>query len=154
MNGAIRLTPYCEIYLEKSWTWLRDPEIKALTMTPDFDRNDQRQFFNGLADRLDYKIWGVELAGEGPIGAAGLKNIAGGSAEYWGYLGEKSAWGQGLGKQMLAAIEVEAAAMGIYQLYLNVTHDNLRAICLYERAGYVTDDPSVEILKMTKTLPA
>ena len=154
MNGVIRLRPYCENYLEKSWGWLRDPEVKTLTMTPDFDRDDQRRFFDGLAHRSDYKIWGVELAGAGPIGAAGLKNIAGGSAEYWGYIGEKSAWGQGLGKQMLAAIEAKAAAIGIDHLYLNVTRENLRAIALYERAGYVTDNPSAEILNLAKTLVA
>ena len=81
------------------------------------------------------------MAGQGPIGAAGLKNIGGGSAEYWGYIGEKSLWGQGLGKQILAAIEAKAGAFGIDRLYLNVTHENLRAIALYKRAGFVEIGP-------------
>ena len=123
-------------------------------MTPDFDRDDQRRFFDSLAHRSDYKIWGVELVGEGPIGAAGLKDIADDSAEYWGYIGEKSAWGQGLGKQMLAAIETEAAAMGVRRLYLQVDRNNLRAVRLYVGADYVSAAPEANILNMAKVLKA
>ena len=109
VTATLRLVRYSETYLKKSWDWLQDPETKALTMTPDFARDDQRRFFDKLADRRDYRIWGVELTGEGPIGAAGLKHIDGKSAEYWGYIGEKAHWGRGLGKQMLSAIEKQAS---------------------------------------------
>ena len=154
MTATLRLVRYSETYLEKSWDWLQDPETKALTMTPDFGRDDQRRFFDSLADRRDYRIWGVELTGEGPIGAAGLKHIDGKSAEYWGYIGEKAYWGQGLGQQILTAIEMKAAAMNIEQLYLAVDRENVRAVSLYNRSGYVADDPEASPLRMTKALQA
>lgn len=150
----IRLAPFTIDFLDRSWEWLRDPEIKALTMTPDFDRADQRRFFESLPDRSDYRVWGVTLADGRPIGAAGMKNIDGACAEYWGYIGEKACWGQGLGQHMLAAIEKKALAMEIKQLYLTVTRLNARAVSLYRRAGYVADAPNADPLRMTKALPA
>lgn len=150
----LALVPFDHHYLDLSWGWLADPEIKALTMTPDFDRADQQRFFDGLADRSDYTIWGVELDGARPIGADGLKRIDGNRAEYWGYIGDKDAWGQGLGKLMLAAIEAKAVAMGISRLYLRVASDNVRAVSLYARAGYTADDPHAGMLTMTKALGA
>lgn len=152
VTATLRLVAYSELYLKESWKWLRDPEIKALTMTPDFDREGQRRFFDSLAERIDYRIWGVELPGFGPIGAAGLKHIDRNRAEYWGYIGEKTQWGLGLGKQMLSAIEERARALGIEQLYLNVAPDNFRAVSLYRRAGYVAGGGSAETLMMTKSI--
>lgn len=154
MNDAVRLVPYTEQFLDRSWTWLRDPEIKALTMTPDFERDDQLRFFDSLPQRHDYRIWGVELLGKGLIGAAGLKNIEGASAEYWGYIGEKEYWGRGLGRQMLAAIEDQARALEIDRLRLIVAKENRRAVTLYRHSGYAVDDsaPDAETLTMTKAL--
>ena len=40
----------------------------------------------------------------------GLKNVRGQLAEYWGYIGERSLWGQGLGKHLMLAIEAQALA--------------------------------------------
>jgi RimJ/RimL family protein N-acetyltransferase len=154
MSGKLALVPYDAVYLEKSWRWLRDPEIKTLTLTPDFDRADQRRFFDGLARRSDYLVWGVELSGQKPIGAAGLKHIRERRAEYWGYIGDKEHWGQGLGGQMLEAIEKKALELGIDQLYLTVGQVNTRAISLYLRHGFVADDPSADPQIMTKALQA
>ena len=152
VTATLRLVRYSETYLKKSWDWLQDPETKALTMTPDFARDDQRRFFDKLADRRDYRIWGVELTGEGPIGAAGLKHIDGKSAEYWGYIGEKAHWGRGLGKQMLSAIEKQARALAIDHLYLAVARDNFRAVSLYRSAGYIASEGPDEKLTMSKDI--
>lgn len=152
MTASLRLVRYCETYLEKSWDWLQDPETKALTMTPNFGREDQRRFFDSLAGRHDYRIWGVELAGVGPIGAAGLKHIDGKSAEYWGYIGEKAHWGRGLGKQMLSAIEKQASALAIDHLYLTVARDNVRAVSLYRSGGYIANQGLDEKLTMSKDI--
>ena len=42
------LVDYNIIFLDKSWYWLNDPEIKALTMTPDFSKEDQASYFKSL----------------------------------------------------------------------------------------------------------
>lgn len=42
--SKISLKLYNEDFLEKSWEWLNDEELKYLTMTPDFTRKDQNFF--------------------------------------------------------------------------------------------------------------
>ena len=37
----LSLVEYTEEFLELSWLWLSDPEIKELTMTPDFTKKEQ-----------------------------------------------------------------------------------------------------------------
>lgn len=44
--------------------------------------------------------------------------------------------GQGLGRALLEAVIVHAAALGAAQLHLEVAVDNAAALALYERAGF------------------
>lgn len=151
-SDMIRLIPYTARFLDLSWCWLNDPQVKALTMTPDFDREGQQRFFDGLPDRDDYRIWGVTDSHGRPIGAAGLKHIDGAVAEYWGYIGEQDCWGKGLGKRMLVEIESKAVELAIKRLYLMVDRKNLRARALYEKSGYIAERPNDQIIKMKKVL--
>lgn len=145
---VISLIPYDEQFLTLSWEWLHDSEIKAMTLTPDFDREDQRRFFQSLPHRVDYKIWGVSFDRE-RVGATGLKNIDGTVAEYWGYLGKKALWGRGLGVQMMDLVTKQARQLGIRELVLTVSPDNHRARKLYEKVGFaVTSDDETKMRKM------
>jgi RimJ/RimL family protein N-acetyltransferase len=152
--GNVRLVPYSRYYLDCSWQWLNDPEIKRLTLTPDFSREDQDRFFASLPTRADYRIWGLELEGTGPIGAAGLKNLNGNIAEYWGYIGSKAHWGRGLGRQLLTLVENEAIFLGLEKLALRVARFNVRAIGLYRNNGYVETGANDEVIFMEKDLLA
>ena len=107
-----RLTfcPFDEGFLEKSWRWLQDPEIQRLTMTPSFNREQQRRWFESLPQMKDYSLWGMRCD-EAPIGALGLKHIDHGRAEYWGYIGERAYWGLGLGGEMMRFVFGEAGKM-------------------------------------------
>lgn len=149
-QASLRLAPYDRRFLDLSWDWLRDPEVKALTLTPDFSREDQIAFFDRLPGRADYHIWGVELDGTGPIGAAGLKNVRGHRAEYWGYIGERAWWGKGLGRQLMAVVEKKAVELGFTELDLKVSVDNPRAIALYEKTGYVRESGELGVHHMVK----
>ena len=150
MADQVTLVPYDRRYLDLSWDWLTDPETKALTMTPDFTREDQARFFDRLPLRSDYRLWGLELAGEGPIGVVGLKRIRPGIAEYFGYIGEKRLWGRGLGALILAAIEDKARGLDLDALDLTVARDNARAIRLYQKHGYRVTETHDDRLIMIK----
>jgi RimJ/RimL family protein N-acetyltransferase len=139
LQPALVLVEYDARCLDLSWTWLNDPEIGALTMTPPFTREQQAEFFASLDRRRDYLIWGIEADGHELIGAAGLKNHRGTRAEYWGYIGERKYWGKGYGHRLVAAVENKARAHGFSQLDLRVARTNSRAIALYEKAGFVAD---------------
>jgi RimJ/RimL family protein N-acetyltransferase len=124
-----------EHFLERSWEWLSDPEIKRLTMTPDFTREEQLRWFARLPDMPDYRIWGMSYEGV-PIGALGLKRITKDEAEYWGYIGEQSYWNAGLGGEMMRFISARARELKLTRLYLNVHSDNARAVQLYTNVGF------------------
>jgi RimJ/RimL family protein N-acetyltransferase len=126
---------YTRETLDLSSTWLRDPEIKALTSTPAFSREDQIKWFEGLPAREDYRAWTVR-ANSNPIGAFGIKNILAGSGEYWGYIGEKHHWGKGIGRHMLCAAVEEAKRIPLKTLLLRVHYSNFRAINLYIAYGF------------------
>lgn len=146
----IRLVDYNETFLDLSWKWLNDPEIKSLTNTPDFTRADQWNWFTSLKNKHDYLIFGI-LYEEKPIGACGLKNISNGSAEYWGYIGEKDYWGRGIGKLILDEVIRVAKDLGVKRVWLRVVKNNTRAIKLYERVGFVKfDESNVELFMERK----
>lgn len=140
-----------ETFLERSRSWLTDPEVKHLTMTPDFTLEEQQRWFRRLPEMSDYLIWGISCEGE-PIGALGLKHIQAGRAEYWGYIGEKNYWNSGFGQQMMGFAFKMARRLGLTELFLKVNRDNSRAIRVYERAGFTNVDSQGDVLKMSISL--
>jgi len=122
-SSQLVFSSFTESFLEKSWLWLNDPETKAMTQTPDFTREDQKRWFGGLRQRSDYKIWGISRNGD-PIGALGLKHITAQDAEYWGYIGERTMLGRGVGRSMMRFILEQANGLRLVELYLKVRSDN------------------------------
>ena len=93
----VRLVDYSRLYFDLSRDWISDPEINRLIDAGALPSNyDRESWFMSLPKRIDYKIWGVEYEGQ-PVGVCGLKHITNHDAEYWGYIGEKSLWGKGVG---------------------------------------------------------
>jgi RimJ/RimL family protein N-acetyltransferase len=144
---------YDECFLEHSWHWLNDPEIKRLTMTPDFTRDEQLRWFARLAEMKDYLIWGITYDAT-PIGALGLKHITKDEAEYWGYVGDRRFWGVGLGREMMRFSFNQARELCLSRLRLKVQRDNARAIRLYAKSGFRTLCESDGVLTMQVSLRA
>lgn len=44
----IKFVGFDEIYLNKSWEWLQDEEIRVLTNTPPFTKKQQQIFYKSL----------------------------------------------------------------------------------------------------------
>lgn len=146
-HTLLKFVDYNLIFLNQSWIWLNDKEIKELTYTPDFTKEQQLQFYDSLNEKKDYYIKGIEY-NKIPIGACGLKNITSDDAEYWGYIGEKEYWGYGLGKGILNFAINAATEHGLTSLYLNVVKRNKRAIGLYEGMGFMAEEETPFSLKM------
>ncbi|SFU12490.1 GNAT family N-acetyltransferase [Sedimentitalea nanhaiensis] len=151
MPHDIEFVPYDDTFLSLSWGWLNDPEIKALTMTPDFSRAAQASWYDSLPGRGDYLIWGVMYASR-PVGVCGLKGIADGTGEYWGYIGDKTCWGKGVGGRMVGFIEDQARALGLGGIWLRVWDGNSRARGLYEKLGYRLDRHADDVVLLKKPL--
>lgn len=148
----INFSEYDEDFLHKSWQWLNDSEIKKLTLTGDFTREQQFAFYNSLPNRHDYKIWGVK-DNDHKIGAIGLKKILNHEAEYFGYIGEKDYWNKGISKIMFEFILKQAQSLNIERIYLYVSKENKRAIKSYMKNNFVIlKENSVDILEMERWL--
>ena len=147
----LQLNKFDEIYLEMSWKWLNDPEIKKLTNTPDFKLDVQKKWFTQLKYKKDYKIWGLSFNGV-PIGVCGIKNITKNDCEYWGYIGEKAYWGQGLGRGILVHMENAARKLVLDSIWLQVIKENERAIKLYQKLGYKKVEEKQGLIFMRKML--
>ena len=150
--GKVELVPFDKRFFEKSRLWLEDEEVNRLTDTGELPSEpDRLKWFESLPSIKDYLIWGVAY-GDEPIGACGMKNIQGSKAEYWGYIGEKSYWGKGLGSSMLKGVEQKAKDLNLDELYLTVLVENNRAIGLYKKNGYIETGKVDNRLTMTKRL--
>lgn len=147
----VSFVDYDQLFLTKSRTWLQDKEMKRLTMAADCTSEEQKKWFASLKARKDYLIWGL-LADGRPIGACGLKHLTKNSGEYWGYIGDKNYWGKGIGSVMLRFIENQAINLKLSIIYLHVLADNIRAIKLYRKLGYIEKDSDVSVLYMEKKL--
>ena len=142
------MVPFDRTYLDLSWDWLRDPETRALTMTPEFTREQQLGFFQTLPSRTDYHIWGVALEDGTPIGAGGIKQVHGSTGEFWCYIGDKGWWGRGIGPQILQLCEKQARGLGLDTLTMIAADDNERSIRAFEKMGFERDRESVGVGKI------
>jgi RimJ/RimL family protein N-acetyltransferase len=131
----VELCEYDEAFLHKSYGWLTDPYIKHTTDTPDITRESQLAWFNSLPQKTDYLIWGVRFHDK-LIGACGLKNKTDRTAEYWGYIGDRSYHGHGLGYSMLSQVIKKAEEMNLGQVTLKVLCDNMIAYNLYKKCDF------------------
>lgn len=151
VNVNVEFVDYDRSFLDLSFKWLSDKEIKFLTNTPVLSKEKQEQWFVSLPKKTDYYIKGI-LADGKAIGACGLKRITDTDGEYWGYIGEKEYWHKGIGKQMMSFIERYAYSLGLKQIYLLVIPDNMRAIRLYGGKGYKEVERIDGMIKMCKQL--
>lgn len=121
--------------LEKSWEWLNDPQIKELTITPDFDKESQRKWFESLKNKTDYFIRTMEHNGN-PIGVAGIKKITETDGEFFGYIGNKDYWGKKAGVQMMKYLIDYAISRNLKSIYGIMLKTNTRIYGLCKKLGF------------------
>ena len=139
MSGPRRV-PFDETYLDASYEWLADPEMARLTMSQAQTREQQRAWFDGLAGRTDYAIWGIEHDGV-PVGVMGLKHLDrdDGGAEYFMYLGDLSVWGKGIARWATGEILAEARSRGLTHVWGLVGKHNDRSLAVHTHLGFTVD---------------
>ena len=134
----IELREFDREALEKSWEWLNDPQLKSLTMTPDFDQESQEKWFESLKTRNDYHLKAGWYNGV-PVSVYGLKHITGSDSEIFGYVGEKELWGKTIAIQMMQDIIDYARSRNLESLYCITLKENKRTYRLCSRFGFKTE---------------
>ena len=122
--------------------WYRDPEIARLTryQTRQMTQPEIERFFQVrmlAADALAYSI--VELASRRVIGFTTFSALDGdnGSVMFHITIGERDAWGRGLGTEATQLMLQHAfERLGLHRVGLTVFSYNTRAIRAYEKAGF------------------
>jgi RimJ/RimL family protein N-acetyltransferase len=129
--------PFDETYLDASYDWLHDPELARLTMAAEVTREAQREWYDGLAGRTDYAIWGIEHDGR-PAGVMGLKHIgeSDDGAEYFMYLGDRALWGRGIARWATAEILAVARERGLTYVWGLVGKHNDRSLAVHTHLGF------------------
>jgi RimJ/RimL family protein N-acetyltransferase len=134
----IDFVPYSIEFLDLSFEWLNDSEIRRLTDAPYVTEEIQTSWFNSLSKREDYKVWGI-VVDRKKIGVMGLKNITLERAEYFGFIGDKSFWNKSISKYMLSKARIYAYEIGLREFWLKVINENHYAIKAYKNFGFVVD---------------
>jgi RimJ/RimL family protein N-acetyltransferase len=122
--------------------WYRDPEVARLTRYQERQMNQAeiQRFFEVrmlAPDALAYSI--VELASGRLIGFTTFSSLDGdnGSVMFHITIGERDAWGRGLGTEATQLMLQHAfERLGLHRVGLAVFSYNTRAIRAYEKAGF------------------
>jgi RimJ/RimL family protein N-acetyltransferase len=122
--------------------WYRDPEVARLTryQTRQMTQPEIQRFFEMrmlAPDALAYSI--VELSSSRLIGFTTFSALDGdnGSVMFHITIGERDAWGRGLGTEATQLMLQHAfERLGLHRVGLAVFSYNTRAIRAYEKAGF------------------
>lgn len=136
---SVRLEPLGAEHLERTWSWLQDPELRAAIdslAAPTRDEND-RYWRSRLADptRDDFAV----IAGDVHVGNCGLlRDDARSKAELWLYLGVGR--GAGIGREAVRLLLQRAfGELGLGRVYLRVLSTNPGAVAFWRATGFVDE---------------
>lgn len=145
INGdAVRLRPIERSDVERWRTWINDPEIAGyLDRVLPVTSAEHEAFFERAVIGNDTAVWyAIEDAAGQYVGNVWLWNVNGRhrSAELRIVIGERSAWGTGIGRASIEALTTYAFdSLGLHKVYAYVMARNPRAVKSFERAGYVRE---------------
>lgn len=150
---SLQLKDFDITTLELSFNWLQDPQLKQLTESPEITTSAQMNWFRNLPFDDTYWIKAVYF-NETSVGVVGLKKIdhLTKQAEYFGYIGDKQFWGQGIGQWMLDKCIERAIELALELIYLQVIVENITAINLYVKKGFKIKQFATGRYRMEKIL--
>lgn len=94
----------------------------------------------------------VAFRGDQPVGCGAVRKLDAGSAELKRMFVTPAMRGRGLGLRLLAALELEAAALGVTTLLLETGPHNHEALALYTREGFARVPPFGEYLESASSI--
>ena len=137
------LLPFDEAALPLVRAWINDEEVRRGTGTegPVSEREHRRWYESVMADP-GQRIFLIAQGIGNAVGAIGLRGINWRSrhAEYWIYLGDHAARGNGLAEEASRLLlRFAFATLGLHRVFLQVNVTNRSAIDLYRRLGFVQE---------------
>lgn len=134
----LRLRPLTEADLPRWRQWIELPEVAKYLVRPQTLSTDHLRAY----DPARHRVLAIETATKLHIGICGLHNIfwQHRRAELGIYIGVAGYRGQGYGTEALHLLVRHAFDdLGLQRLSLRVLADNTRAVCCYEKVGFVVE---------------
>ena len=142
MNVAIR--PLIEQDAYTSYKWRNNPDVFKYTgniYTKEITLESVLAWIRRVIEnKNEYRC--AILVDEIYVGNIYLTNIiVGYSAEYHIFIGDKSYWGKGVAQQAsIGILHYGFSNLNVQTIYLEVHVENIVAVCLYEKLGFVTKE--------------
>lgn len=129
--------------LEPTYKWLNDEEIVRLIgfIHPPSSEYVQKWLEIGMGKDNSQRHFTILYEAE-PIGLIGVRGINWQSknAELWIFIGEKTKWGKGLGKDAVKTLTKFAFyELGLYRLWVEVFEFNIPAIKMFLGSGFLKE---------------
>jgi len=142
----VTLAPLQPAHVAPFYAWLRDPEVIAYSLSVFQRLHTPAQIDAWFADTLaqaNTLNLGIFRADTGALlGYAGLTSISATnrSAEYFILIGDKAAWGQGVGTAVTRqVVQLGFAAHHLNRIMLTVSELNPGGLRAYTKAGFVPE---------------
>ncbi|MGO9622792.1 MAG: GNAT family N-acetyltransferase [Desulfobaccales bacterium] len=128
--------------LDRSRAWVNDMEIgTALLRILPVTEIEQEKWFEEICKQSNKMVWAIDY-NNNHIGNVGLYKIdfLHRRAEAWGYIGDKSLRGRGLGKEAFSLLlHYGFNSLDLNKIYLHVGRENQVAIAMYQSLGFVKE---------------
>jgi RimJ/RimL family protein N-acetyltransferase len=142
----IKLAPLHPEHVAHFYTWLRDPDVIAYSLSAFQSLKTKEQvdqWFAATLAQANTLNLGIYLQDTGAlIGYAGLSSISAinQSGEYFIFIGEKAQWGKGVG----TAVTKQVLHLGftthqLNRIMLTVSEGNTGGLKAYAKAGFVVE---------------
>jgi RimJ/RimL family protein N-acetyltransferase len=142
----VKLAPLQPEHVVHFYTWLRDPEVIAYSLSA-FQRMKttaqiDQWFAATLAQANTLNLGSYREETNALIGYAGLSGISvtNQSAEYFIFIGERAAWGKGVGTAVTKQIvHLGFTSHQLNRIMLTVSELNTGGLKAYTKAGFVVE---------------
>ncbi len=139
MKDRIRLTPFSETHIGRTFEWVREPDFQRLFLmrqAPTWEGH--LAHFRGVLADESQRVYAIVEEGR-HIGNSGIKNISqsDGSGEIWIYIGDRADRGKGAGSRATELLMQEGfRKLGLRTVYIHVADFNEQAVRMYRRLGF------------------
>lgn len=156
MNDAIYLRPLNLEDAKTSYQWRKDPDIWVYTEfkpNADFTLEQETEWLRAKLNKANDSRFAICLHGTDQyIGNVQLINLDDSEGEFHMFIGEKKLWGKGIGKCASKLIlEFGFSKRNLESVFLFTHEDNIAALSIYEKLGFITVGKHNNQLKMVLT---
>ena len=138
MDNVIKLIPFSEVHIQKTFEWICEPELRRMFLMrgePSWDGHIE--YCKRILADSSQSVYAIYYGGE-HAGNCGFKNIIEKKeGELWIYMGSPIVRGKGVGTSATKLLLEEGfGPLDLRMIYLHVADFNTAAHAVYEKLGF------------------